>query len=75
MKQYMNFNSTQMQATEDGRFLSSDRVCSIVRKVWENRKGDLVTKANALRRTADDKQKEIEALDKEIAERLLVTKQ
>jgi len=36
----------------------------------------LVTKAiNALRRRAEEKQQEVEALDREIAERLLTTKQ
>ena len=35
----------------------------------------LVTKANALRRRAEEKQQEVEVLDKEIAERLLATKQ
>jgi len=35
----------------------------------------LVTKANALRRRTEEKQQEVEALDREIAERLLATKQ
>jgi len=35
----------------------------------------LVTKANALRRRAKEKQQEVEVLDREIAERLLATKQ
>ena len=35
----------------------------------------LVTKANALRRRAEEKQQEVEALDREIAERPLATKQ
>ena len=35
----------------------------------------LVTKANALRRRAEEKQQEVEVLDREIAERLLATKQ
>jgi len=35
----------------------------------------LVTKANALHRRAEEKQREVEALDREIAERLLATKQ
>ena len=35
----------------------------------------LVTKANAVRGRAEEKQQEVEALDREIAERLLATKQ
>ena len=35
----------------------------------------LVTKANALRRMAEEKQQEVELLDREIAERLLATEQ
>ena len=35
----------------------------------------LVTKANALHRRAEEKQQEVEVLDREIAERLLATKQ
>ena len=35
----------------------------------------LVTKANALRRRAEEKQQEVEMLDREIAEHLLATKQ
>jgi len=35
----------------------------------------LVMKANALRRRAEEKQQEVEVLDREIAERLLTTKQ
>ena len=35
----------------------------------------LVTKANALRRRAEEKQQEVEVLDREITERLLATKQ
>ena len=35
----------------------------------------LVTKVNALRRRAVEKQQEVEVLDREIAERLLATKQ
>ena len=35
----------------------------------------LVTKSNALRRRAEEKQQEVEVLDREIAERLLATKQ
>jgi len=35
----------------------------------------LVTKAVALRRRAEEKQQEVEVLDREIAERLLATKQ
>jgi len=35
----------------------------------------LVTKANALRRRAKEKQQEVEVLDREIAEHLLATKQ
>jgi len=35
----------------------------------------LVTKAIALRRRAEEKQQEVEVLDREIAERLLATKQ
>jgi len=35
----------------------------------------LVTKANALHRSAEEKQQEVEVLDREIAERLLAMKQ
>ena len=35
----------------------------------------LVTKAHALRRRAEEKQQEVEVLDRKIAERLLATKQ
>ena len=47
---------------------------ALYEKCEKTGKVTLVTKANALCTTADDKQ-EIEVLDKEIAERLLVTKQ
>jgi len=44
-------------------------------KCEKNGELPLVTKANALFRRAEEKQQEVEAQDREIADRLLVTKQ
>jgi len=51
---------------------TSKELCEKCKKIGELL---LVTKANAVRRRAEEKQQEVEALDREIAEHLLATKQ
>ena len=69
----------QMQTTED-RYLIS-YISSLVSNSTEmykkcDKSGNVVfvKKANALRRTAEEKQKEVDTLDKEMAKHLLATK-
>jgi len=78
VKHYMK-TGEQMQTTED-RYLIS-YISSLVSNSTEmykkcDKSGNVVfvKKANALRRTAEEKQKEVDTLDKEMAKHLLATK-
>ena len=66
-----------MQTIEDRRFFPLFHLKELYEKGEKSGELSLVTKANVLRRRAEEKQQDVEVLDREIAEaeRLLARKQ